>query len=388
MFIGLAYGPQHANGQRGPGWLDLLGDAAIGKVRMSDGARGNSAPRLKGDDEVLPKCTCGHPEHELRDECAVIIPGEITVIKLAEPDTEGNTSREIHAPDHPCTCREYVPKLNQAKIRNGFLAAGRVNTKASRAYHEAQNTLTTIVRAICESRGVTVRSVRAVQPSFIGPLRAHDVRCDYHGDAHLAALWLSERVPAIAADEAAGQHYADVARLVTSIETLINKPIPMRFCGKCPTWIEDKRAICGTDLRCREDAPEVYCRHCRATHNPDRLQLLLQNDLERKDLTFDKILKANLTQPVEFQIKPRMLRLWRQQGKLKVHAYLRPCSCSHRYTDHRADATRCSKCDCTGFDGRKVINRHSDDDEPLYRWPDVRQLRAEVPKRKAKVKAS
>jgi hypothetical protein len=352
-------------------WLDRLAEEAVGHVRKGDGGRrGSRANGVKGDDDALTGCTCGHSHHE-GVGCG-------------------------HLNEHgfrDCACEAYVADV--AKLRARALAAGRVNVRAGRMLHRVQNMITTIVRDLCETRGVPVHSVRAVPPSFIGPLLPNDIRVIYRSDAQLGAAWLSERITAISADESAGLWFNELHRTVGDdrhdgeIARVLNKPIPMRFLGKCPTWIEGKRAICGIELRCRQDAPEVYCRNCRCTHNPERLQLLLMGDIERKNLTFDKILKANLIQPAEFQISERMIRRWRQHGKLKVHGYLRPCSCGHRYADHRADATRCSQCrDCSSFDGREVPTWHSDDDEPLYRWPDVRQLRTEVPTRKVRAKAA
>jgi hypothetical protein len=140
-----------------PWWIDRLAEAAVGHAKLGDGGRhSGSGTRLKGDDEVLPKCTCGHPEHEHRDECGVIMPGAVTVIELLEPDADGNTSREIRGPERICVCREYVPSAKQAKIRAQFLAAGRVNSRASRLLDRIQNSLTTIVRDLCEARGVEV----------------------------------------------------------------------------------------------------------------------------------------------------------------------------------------------------------------------------------------
>lgn len=247
--------------------------------------------------------------------------------------------------------------------RDRVLAAGRVNARASRLLDQIQNSLTTIVRDLCETRGVPVLSVRAVAPSFIGPLLPNDIRGIYRSGAHLSAAWLSERITAIAAGEGAGQTFLEIRRFMGDerhdgeIGKVINRPIPMRTLGKCPTWIEDKRMACGVELRCRQGDVEVYCRGCRRTHNPDRLQLLLMKDLERKKITFDKILKANRIQPEEYQVPERTLRWWRQESKLKPRGYRRP-------------------------DGREVITRHSDDDVPLYLWDDVRKLRTEKPERK------
>ena len=100
------------------------------------------------------------------------------------------------------------------------------------------------------------------------------------------------------------------------------------------------------------------------------------NKIEYENITWEQLLKANRMQPEGFRIDERKLRHWRNDGKLKSYRFLRPCSCGHPHARHHKQG--CSNCtDCKGYDGREVINRHSDDDEPLYRWPDVRKLRGE-----------
>jgi hypothetical protein len=217
------------------------------------------------------------------------------------------------------------------------LAAGGVNAKASRLLEEIGNMLTTWVRDTCETRGLDTPTLRT---------------------ATGAARWLTERVSALAAGEGAGECLSDVLRATERVEKTINRPIPMRWLGPCPTWVESTAKACGNELWCRADAAEAYCRACRQTHNPDRLQLLLMNDLERKKLTWAKLIEVNRRQPEQYQIPERTLTWWRQKGKLTIRGYRRP-------------------------DGREVINRHNEADEPLYKWADIRKLRAEQGKAKA-----
>lgn len=165
------------------------------------------------------------------------------------------------------------------------------------------------------------------------------------------ALQLASHAHAIACDEGAGQTYAEVQSYIRQIEHAIDRPTGRKFLGGCPA--------CGRELFASEDAIEVTCRTCRQTHNCNRLQLLMMNDLETKKLTFDQIVKASLTQPEGYQIPERTLRHWRQHGKLKIRGYRRP--------------------DGTSWGD----NKNSDDDVPLYLWPDVRKLRTERHGRKA-----
>lgn len=316
-----------------PWWLARLTEAAIGQTRMGDGGRsGGRREPFKGDDDVLTRCKCGHSAHE--DQKCEALDREIVGYELID-GMEGLT-RPVVA-ERPCGCADHQPAANGAKLRAQLLAAGGVNARAADLYDEIHNMLSTWVRDVCETRGLDVPTLRT---------------------ATGMARWLTECASAIAAGEGAGECLRDVRDATERIERAVNRPIPMRWLGKCPTWLEDKREACGSDLRCRADAVEVYCRACRQTHNPDRLQLLMMNDLERKNLTWTQLLKANKMQPEEYQVKERELRRWRQHGLLKPRAYKRP-------------------------DGREVPTWHSDEDEPLYRWPDVRRLRAEPKEVKA-----
>lgn len=323
-----------------PWWIDRLAEAAVGQAKLSDGGgRHTAANRIHGDDDALTECTCRHPHHE-GAPC---------------PHLNDDGFRD-------CGCETYV--ANVRKLRSRALSDGGVNTRASRLLDRVTNSLTTIVRDLCETRGVVPEIGRNGVPSNADGRESHSGSFP-GGLAGQAALWLAQHVSAIAASEGAGQTFLEIRRFMGDerhdgeIGKVINRPIPMRTLGKCPTWIEEKRMACGVELSCRQGDVEVYCRGCRHTHNPDRLQLLLMKDLERKKIAFDKILKANRIQPEEYQVPERTLRWWRQESKLKPRGYRRP-------------------------DGREVITRHSDDDVPLYLWDDVRKLRTEKPERKAK----
>lgn len=329
-----------------PQWIDWLAEAAVGDVRMSDGGGGAYGSRypINGEHNVA---------HYL-----ATFPGDAD-----DP------------PDDKALHRRY------AIARRTALAAGGVNERASTLMDRVTNTLTTIVRDLCESRGT------ALPPSAISDIR---IRLGGYAAARLAARWLSGQLTAISADETAGHIYSEIHCLVGDerrdgrIGKAINRPIPMRDLGRCPTWNEDTRTICGTALRARADVIEVYCRNCRTTHNTDRLQLLMVNDLARAKVTSAEILLLNRMLPEDYRIVESTLRRWQSPVKgapprLKTRGFLRPCPCGHgsRHHDRHRDAG-CRKCaDCTTYGGREVINRHGEDDEILYLWADVRQLRAE-----------
>lgn len=259
-----------ANGRRSSGLLEDLADVILRRTKLGD----SGGHRKRGDD--MPA--------------------------LYEPDTEkGRSTRQGEA----------------AMLLNAI-----------------DNGLSTIVRDVCESRGVP------------------DPKLNTTG----CARWLAANVGAIACDESAGHVHGEIQGYVRRIERVIDRPMRRKFLGPCPTWDEGERKSCGTDLYAIEDAIEVYCRKCRSTHNCNRLKLLQQNELERKPLTWDELLNANKWQPDDCRVSDRTLQSWRKTGRLKPRGWLRP-------------------------NGRHGGTQRSVDDQPLYRWADVRQLRSEKPQR-------
>jgi hypothetical protein len=333
-------------------WIDRLAEAAIGDTRMSSGTGAH------GYQQRYPI----NGEHNIAHYLATY-PGMADDL----PDAKAITGRYMSA-------------------RRQALAAGGVNDRASALLDSINNTLTTMVRDICETRGLPIRNVRAYPPRFIGALQNGAIRCDYHGRTQFAAQWLSEHVMAICAGEDAGQTFSEIQSLTGDdrrdgrICRAINRPIPIRELGRCPTWHEQTRAICGTSLRARADALEVFCHICRVTHKTDRLQLLLISDLARAKVTAAEILRLNRVLPEDYRISERSLRRWRQTETLKRRGFLRPCSCGHgsKYHDRLRQTPGCDRCKaCSAYDGREVINQHNEEDEPLYYWEDVRKLRAQ-----------
>lgn len=365
-----------------PWWLDRLSEAVVGQVNLGDGGGGRSTARrepFKGEDGVLPACTCGHPEH-IDDHCICVDRKTITTTVLENNNDGELVEVEVEAViETPCRCTDYQPAVNQAKLRAQFLAAGRINSRAADRLDQVRNTITKWLKHLCDQQhadwvtfidpypnapngfiGPLLPGWRRGTPTrFIGPLLpGHFRRYTYPG-VHDACHWLAWHTHTIARTDSAGRCLADFQDHTTAIEKVINRPIPTRYLGKCPTWNDHTRRVCGTELRCREGDVQVTCPACRQTHNPDRLQLLMMNDLEREKLTIKQILGLRL--PDEYQISERTLRRWRKPGPKGEPPRLKPCGY------RRAS------------DGREVINRHSEDDEPLYRWADVRKLRAEKP---------
>lgn len=232
--------------------------------------------------------------------------------------------------------------------------------RASELFAQIHNTLGTIVRDLCATRGVEFKPVRIVDPKFIGPLRRNRIRGDYTGKHATACWWLAYHVSAIAMDESAGHIFKEVANMRSIVERIVNPSSPPRWIGVCPTWLEEKQDWCGRDLEARDDAIEVNCRKCRRTHRVERVQLHMATTLEHERLTIEEI-RAYMRRALapDEQISERTLRHWRAKDKLK------PCGWK------RAD------------NGRRGIAKHSDDDEPLYTWADITKLRSENRKVKA-----
>lgn len=212
--------------------------------------------------------------------------------------------------------------------------------KAARLLTSARNTLSTTIRDLCETRGV---------------------ECPEIPDVGDMALWLAGNIHAIACDESAGRIRAEVDTLKRSIERVVDKPIRRIWFGDCPTWDERLYRACGIGLWAPEDAIEVRCPRCRASHNADRLKLLLWNDLEREKVPWERILQANKSRPTDEQIPERTLRSWRMSNdgkppRLRPRGWRRP-------------------------DGSHGISQRGPDDVPLFLWPDVRRLRDEKPQK-------
>lgn len=301
-----------------PWWLNRLIETAVGQARLGDGGR-RSARTMHGDDSIsshierLPGCRCdarlrNTVEH---DFIGPLMPGWR---RLATDEAS------------ECDCDPLIARRRRERAALAHaLALGHVNAPASDLHDDARNTMGSWVRHLCESRGVGP------------PELATAVRM---------ARWLHANVRAIANDEAAGELVDELADLRKRIEHTVNRPQPRKFLGACPTWDEETGKACGRKLSAPEEAVEVRCRDCGETHQCARLQLLMEMDLERKQVTAEQLRKLNRQQPEEFRVPDRTLRRW-----LSEH-WLRPCG-------------------------------EDDDGQPLYRWSDLKLMRADGRKRVA-----
>jgi hypothetical protein len=241
--------------------------------------------------------------------------------------------------------------------RDKVLAAGGVNAKASRLRASVAATLSALARSIADTRGVIPTPQKAAESLFVGPLLPgwRRLPANYAMTTAEIAWWLSENAQAIALDEAAGEHHADISRIVGDILRVINPPTPPRFCGPCPSTIDRAHGQCqqhhphpcGNRLMAPRTAIEVTCRSCRETHNVERLIKRLLADVDH--WRFDRAEILLIMETLDERLNERTFRRWRAAGKVRPSGYRRP-------------------------DGSIGITRRGDADEPLYRLSDVRKL--------------
>jgi len=131
--------------------------------------------------------------------------------------------------------------------------------------------------------------------------------------ASRAALWLADHVSAIAAEESAGDIYAEIKRCIDEIERCINRPIHGIECGPCPTLDEDQRE-CAVGLTAKRGAIEVRCWKCKTTHNIERLIQRRLNEVPNRLFNARDVLKimARIGEP----IGESTWRRWRAVGTI------------------------------------------------------------------------
>lgn len=292
----------NANLRSLPWWLGRLTETVVGQTRMSDNGGRRSARRADINGEK-PLAECIEP-----------LPNEADLKKARK-------AREQHA-------------LSVA------LAAGGCNARASQLLADIADSLAYWVRVLSETAGQPIPHLPAGTTT---------------GVPH--TLWLTAHINAIAAHEDAADIATDVAGHILDIIACVNRPVPIRDLGPCPTWIEhDGRAghPCGVPLRAPADDTEVHCRRCRTTHNVNRLLLARMEDLEHEHYTAAELVRIMRRIPEEYRVTDRTLRRWRESGKLTPVGWRRG-----------------------GPDGRTVIiTKHSDADTPVYAWSDVQRLKA------------
>lgn len=299
----LAHGPE-VNGKPTAGLLDALADVELKMVRMGTG----SGHRKKGDEMPVPFIP--DASKRVRDK----LTGEESEVTVAS-------------------------------------AQGWAITLLT----NARNTLTTIVRDLCESRGIDVmRAFRVVPADLVGPLMPGWKRALRGWDPTTSemATWLASAVHAIACDESAGVWRADIDSLVRQIQRAIDRPVKIEMLGLCSTQIGEGRQTCDTMLRAPEDAIEVRCRKCRTTRRCDTVRAQGQSDAKRALITWEQVVETNRQQPDGWRVPDRTLRDWKSTGALSPREFQR-------------------------LDGKNHgLHRRHADEEPLFAWSDVERLRS------------
>jgi hypothetical protein len=225
----------------------------------------------------------------------------------------------------------------------------RVNLRASDLEDHVNRTLVRWVQDITEQRGLTYRALRIYPPGYVGYLEPGDVVSAYGTDTAKLAFWLGHHTEVVAGDEAAGQCFDEISDHMTRILAVINRPVPPRFCGPCPSGHpDDSRKRCSAALMAKRDAVEVTCPQCATTHNVDDLMRRLMAEVDHWRFTRKEVLLIMAT--LGDKLSDRTFRHWRKLGIVKPCGYRRP-------------------------DGRDAFTRHGDDDEPLYRLSEVRRAK-------------
>jgi len=159
------------------------------------------------------------------------------------------------------------------------------------------------------------------------PAPVHVVRDEPTGAA-LLAIDLIRQLGTIAKRPDAGLFMRDLHNARDTIERLINRPIPPRYCGPCPT-ITDDGNHCGTrDTRGRlqrtallapREATEVTCRECKTVHDIAEIEKQLWDEVGEWLLSPSEILLVMdyFGEP----IPESTFRRWRQQRKIPVRGY-------------------------------------------------------------------
>ena len=262
----LAHGPE-VNGKPTTGLLDALADVALKRTCMG----GGGGHRKKGDELPAP-----------------FLPDNGKMVK--DKKTGQDTNEPVPSPQ-------------------GW---------ASTLLASASNTLSTIVRDVCESRSIDVmRAFRVVPAGFIGPLMPGWRRAVGFWSPTLGEQsdWLAAHAHALACDESAGQWYSDVDRLTRQITRSVDRPISYEILGWCATELDG--TTCGQKLRAPEGAIEVRCPKCHTVRRCDFVRNMSQRDANRAPITWAKLLETNRLQPDDRRVNERTLRDWRRYEILK-----------------------------------------------------------------------
>lgn len=138
------------------------------------------------------------------------------------------------------------------------------------------------------------------------------------------ARQLANKLHDIALRPDAGQFMRDITKAVQTIDTMINRPIPPRYCGPCPSPIiqvdgkpvrDSSGQPCGTALLAAREATKVTCHECRTEHDIKEIEDTLWEGVGEWLLSPSEILMV-MTYFGE-PVAETTFRRWRATGKLQ-----------------------------------------------------------------------
>lgn len=172
-----------------------------------------------------------------------------------------------------------------------------INVGAMELRRTLDGQLGTIVRDMCEQRGVTPPT--------------------WPTDATTAAAWLAVNINAIECSEGAGETFDEIRNAKDAILTAINRSSRM-YCGPCLNTIDNDgvEEQCGADLYAdRESLEMVQCPRCKAYIDP-RKQLVTWAATARGDLlTLDQLVES-------LEVDVAMVKGWIYRGRLRIRGYI------------------------------------------------------------------
>jgi hypothetical protein len=143
------------------------------------------------------------------------------------------------------------------------------------------------------------------------------------------ARYLSEHTLRIASLESAGECFSDISDAIISIENAINRPVPPRFLGPCPTPVDsshDKNCknshphICNTELTAARADSHVQCPSCKTTHRVGELHEQQMRNTDVMSFTLSQLYRMIL--PINREYVPlRTLQHWVARGRLVPTGY-------------------------------------------------------------------
>jgi hypothetical protein len=136
------------------------------------------------------------------------------------------------------------------------------------------------------------------------------------------ATWLATNTSAIAADESAGLYFSEIQNAITSIEQAINRPIPDRFLGPCPSLLSDNygERICNVELTAARADDAVQCPSCKTTHRVGELHEQQMRNTDVMSFTLSQLYRMIL--PINREYVPlRTLQHWVTRGRLVPTGY-------------------------------------------------------------------